>query len=296
MRKTHELRRLLEAPEFLVVPGAYDGVSAKLVEKSGFQAAYMTGYGVSASALGLPDVGYATLTEMVDRARAIASSVSIPLIADADTGFGNAMNVRRTVNAYETAGVAGIQIEDQVSPKRCGHMMGRQVIAAEDMVQKIKAAVDARTDPAFVIVARTDARTSLGLGEAIRRAAAYRDAGADVLFVESPESEDEMLEICTGLKGTPLLSNQVEGGRTPLLTSSELAKLGYKMAIFPSGALYSAARAIRDYLEHLAATGGSAGFLDRVVPFAEFNDIIGLPEHVALESRYVEVVEEAVTH
>jgi carboxyvinyl-carboxyphosphonate phosphorylmutase len=286
MRKTQQLRALLQAPEFLVVPGAYDGVSARLIEKKGFRALYMTGYGVAASALGLPDVGYATLTEMRERARAIASSVAIPLIADADTGFGNAMNVRRTVREYEQAGVAGIQIEDQVSPKRCGHMMGRQIIPLEEMVQKIKAAVDARLDPDFVIVARTDARTSLGLEDALQRSEAYRDAGADVLFVESPETEQEMFEIGQRLKGTPLLSNQVEGGRTPLRSASELKNMGFGLAIFPSGALYSATKAIGDYLDELVRSGGSANFMDRVVPFSEFNDLIGLPEHVAVESRY----------
>lgn len=297
MRKTLQLRKLLTSPEFLTLPGAYDGVSAKLIQHTGFKALYMTGYGVAASSLGLPDVGYATLTEMVDRAHAIASSVNIPLVADADTGFGNAMNVRRTVREYESAGVAGIQLEDQMSPKRCGHMTGRQVIPVEEMVYKIKAAVDARSDPDFVIVARTDARTSLGLTEAIQRAAAYRDAGADVLFVESPESEAEMTEIGRELRGTPLLSNQVEGGRTPLLTVAELQLLGFQLAIFPSGALYTATRAILDYLHHLAANGGSAGFLDRLVPFSEFNELIGLPEHVALEARYISALEESLpTH
>jgi carboxyvinyl-carboxyphosphonate phosphorylmutase len=295
MRKTQQLRSLLQAPEFLVVPGAYDGVSAKLIEKCGFKALYMTGYGVAASSLGLPDVGYATLTEMADRAQAIASAVSLPLIADADTGFGNAMNVRRTVREYERAGVAAIQIEDQVSPKRCGHMTGRQVIPVDEMISKIKAAVDARLDPDFVIVARTDARTSMGLDNAIHRATAYRDAGADVLFVESPESEEEMREICTRLQGAYLLSNQVEGGRTPLRNANQLQGMGYKLAIFPSGTIYSATKAIRDYLEHLASHGGSADYVDRVVPFSEFNDIIGLAEYVTLESRYANPVEETVT-
>ena len=189
------LRQLLAEPAILVAPGAYDGTGARIAARLGFQALYVSGFATSAGVLGQPDVGYLTLTQMTDRVRTLADVVDVPLIADADTGYGNPLNVRQAVRAYETAGAAAMHIEDQTFPKRCGHLRGRDVIASDEMVQKIKAAVDARCDPDFVIIARTDARTTMGLDEAISRGAAYRDAGADMLFIESPENEDEHAEL-----------------------------------------------------------------------------------------------------
>ncbi|MGW5360950.1 isocitrate lyase/PEP mutase family protein [Actinopolymorpha pittospori] len=217
MKRTTRLRQLLNDPKILVAPGVYDGAGARLVQALGFQAGYLSGYQTSASVLGQPDVGYLTMTQMVARVAAMSEVVDLPLIADGDTGYGNPLNVRLAVREYERAGAAAIHVEDQTFPKRCGHMLGRDVIDREEMVQKIRAAVDARRDPDFVIIARTDARTTRGLAEAMERGAAYHEAGADVLFIESPESEEEMRRTCERFRGVvPLLSNQIEGGRTPI--------------------------------------------------------------------------------
>ncbi|TKK90440.1 isocitrate lyase/PEP mutase family protein [Herbidospora galbida] len=253
---TTRLRELLAAPEILVAPGAYDGTGARLVRELGFRAIYLSGFQTSASVLGQPDVGYLTSTQMEARVAMFAEVSGLPLIADADTGYGNPLNVRRTVRAYERAGAAALHIEDQTFPKRCGHMLGRHVVARDEMVQKIRAAVDARRDPDFVIIARTDARTTLGLDEAIDRGMAYHEAGADLLFIESPETEEEMRRICDAFRGVvPVLSNQIEGGRTPQLAARELAEMGYALAIFSLGAGFAAAAGMRDYLRGLADTG-----------------------------------------
>jgi carboxyvinyl-carboxyphosphonate phosphorylmutase len=286
MKKTAQLRQLLQAGKLLVAPGAYDALSAKIIEQSGFDAVYMTGYGTSASVLGEPDVGLLTLSEMVKRAGDIANAVQVPVIADGDTGFGNALNVRRTVREYEKAGVCAIQLEDQVSPKRCGHMLGRDVIPKAEMVQKVKAAVDARQDEDFVIIARTDARTHYGLEEALARGKAYEEAGADVIFVESPESRDELRRISAAFPKTPTLANMIEGGRTPVLTFEELEELGFAIALFPLGPLYAAARAVELYLEELKRAGSSAGKVKDMMTFEEFNRLAGLPEYHELEKRY----------
>ncbi|MFQ5905630.1 MAG: oxaloacetate decarboxylase, partial [bacterium] len=226
------LRELLSCEEILVAPGAYDALLAKLVEQSGFEAVYMTGAGIANSLLGQPDVGLVTLTEMAARAAHIANAVNVPVLADADTGYGNAVNVIRTVRAYEQAGIAAIQLEDQVTPKKCGHFTGREVISVDEMVGKIRAAAYARQDPDFAIIARTDARTDLGLEEAIDRGQRYAEAGADIVFVESPESVEEMRAITAAIDA-PLLANMVETGRTPLLSARELQEIGYKIVIFP---------------------------------------------------------------
>ncbi|WP_062430749.1 isocitrate lyase/PEP mutase family protein [Herbidospora daliensis] len=282
-KHTTRLRELLAAPEILVAPGAYDGTGARLVRELGFRAVYLSGFQTSASLLGQPDVGYLTSTQMEARVAVFAEVSGLPLIADADTGYGNPLNVRRTVRAYERAGAAALHIEDQTFPKRCGHMLGRHVVARDEMVQKIKAAVDARRDPDFVIVARTDARTTLGLDEAIERGMAYHEAGADLLFVESPESEEEMRRVCDAFRGVvPVLSNQIEGGRTPQLAAGELEEMGYSLAIFSLGAGFAAAAGMRDYLRSLAADGRARPALT----FDEFNTLIGLDEHDALETRY----------
>ena len=243
MKKTTRLRELLAQPQILVAPGAHDALSAKIVAKAGFDAVYFTGYGQAASHLGGPDVGLMTMTEMVMRARNFAAAVDVPVIADGDTGFGNVINVMRTVQEYEAAGVAAIQLEDQVAPKKCGHMTGRQVVPLEEMVGKIKAAVAARKDPDFVIIARTDARTNLGIEEALRRGKAFAEAGADVLFIESPESLEEM-KLITSSFDIPVLANMVEGGRTPLMTAHELQELGYGLVIFPTSSTYITAQAV----------------------------------------------------
>src|SRR5215813_13785683 len=209
------LRELLEAPEIVLAPGAYDCLSARLIEHAGFPVVYMTGFGTSASYLGRPDVGLLGMSEMVDNARRIADAVSVPVIADADTGYGNAINVIRTVQAYERAGVAAIHIEDQLAPKKCGHLEGKQLIPAAEMVQKIRAAIDARNSSDFAIIARTDARAVEGLERALERAHLYREAGADILFVEAPENEGEIERVAQAFRGTPLLFNWAEGGKTP---------------------------------------------------------------------------------
>jgi 2-methylisocitrate lyase-like PEP mutase family enzyme len=236
--------------------------------------------------LGKPDVGLLTLTEMTARAANIVEAVNIPVIADADTGFGNAVNVMRTMREYEKAGVAAIQLEDQVAPKKCGHMTGRQVVPKEEMVGKIKAAADARRDSDLIIIARTDARTVHGIEEALERAKAYEEAGADLLFVESPETIEEMKRITTSFK-VPVLANMVEGGRTPFLSGKELEQIGYDLVIFPTSSTYLAARAIGDLMQTLMQTGTTKSLLGQMITFEEFNQLIGLPEIRTIESTYV---------
>ena len=233
MRTTTTLREMLKAPGIIVAPGAYDGFSARLIEAAGFHAVYMTGAGTAASHLGQPDLGLATLTEMATHARHLASCVSLPLIADADTGYGNVLNVVRTVREYERAGVAGLHLEDQVTPKKCGHIAGKQVIPAKEFADKIRAAAEYRTDPDFVIIARTDARAVTSLDDAIERGNLYAEAGADVIFVEAPQTEDEIHRVAREVKA-PLLANMVQGGRTPAVKAAELERLGYRIVIFPA--------------------------------------------------------------
>lgn len=286
MTRTGRLRKLLRSGSLVRAPGAFDALSAKLIEAAGFDVVYMTGYGASASVLGAPDVGLMTLTEMARRAGDIANAVDVPVIADGDTGFGNAINVRRTVREYERAGACGIQLEDQVAPKRCGHMLGREVVAMTEMVQKVKAAVDARRDDDFVIVARTDARTQHGLAEALERGQAYVEAGADVVFVESPESVEELRAIAAAFPGTPAVANMVEGGRTPVLSAGELQSLGFALAIYPVGPLFAAAQAIAGYLDDLRGGAATRSPAVRLTHFAEFNRSIGLPEYLELQDKY----------
>jgi 2-methylisocitrate lyase-like PEP mutase family enzyme len=267
------------------VPGSYDGVSAKLVERAGFPVAYMTGYGVSASRLGLPDMGFAGLAEMADHARNMAAAVSIPLIADADTGYGNALTVRRTVALYESAGVAGLHLEDQQLPKRCGHLAGKTVIPAEEFAAKIRAAVDARTDPEFVVIARTDAIAVHGFDEALRRGEAAVKAGADMLFIEAPTTE-EQIERIAGAFDAPLLFNYAPGGRSPLLPFGRLRELGYAIILLPVDTLLVAARAIQDFLGAVRERDEVRALADRYVPFVEFNEMIGVSEQFALGQKY----------
>jgi len=279
------LRELLARPEPLVAPGAYDALSARLVEQAGFDVVYMTGFGTTASLAGRPDVGLLTGTEMVDNARRIAAAVDVPVIADADTGYGNAINVVRTVQAYEQAGVAGIHLEDQVMPKKCGHMSGKAVIPADEMAGKIRAAVAARRDPDFLLIARTDAAAVEGLSAAIDRARAYADAGADVLFVEAPTSEDDIARVAEELRGVaPLVFNWAEGGRTPPIPLARIAELGFALVLFPIGTLLAATAGIRRLLASLRDDGVPA--VDDLPTFDGFTDLIGLPEIRELEARF----------
>lgn len=280
------MRELFASKKTVVAPGAHDMLTGKIIGRLGFDAVYMTGYGQSASHLGQPDVGLMTMSEMVARAANLVECCGVPVIADADTGFGNAVNVIRTVREYEKAGVAVIQLEDQVSPKKCGHMTGRQVIPMEEMVGKIRAAVDARVNSDFMIMARTDARTVLGIEAALERAHAYREAGADIIFVESPESVEEMARINRELPGVLTLANMVEGGRTPLLKNTELSELGYNLIIYPTASVYVTTKAMVDLWEAMRRDDTTAGLVDTMIPFPQFNEIIGLPEIRAAEANY----------
>ena len=272
------LRTLLARAEPLLVPGAYDALSARLVEQAGFDAVYMTGFGATASLLGMPDVGLLSGDEMVDNAGRMARAVDVPLISDADTGYGNAINVARTVQQFERAGVAAVHLEDQVSPKRCGHMSGKSVVPVDEMVEKVRAAVAARSDPDFVLIARTDARAVEGLDGALERARAYLDAGADALFVEAPESEAEVAEVARAFPGTPLLFNWVERGRTPMLPLERIAELGFALVIFPVATLFSATTGMQRYLAELRRAGTPLEVLDDAADFEAFTDLMGLPE------------------
>ena len=285
MKSTRRIRELFESGRMIVAPGAHDALTARLIAHTGFDAVYMTGYGQSASYLGRPDVGLMTQTEMVNRANALVEAAGVPVIADADTGFGNAVNVMRTIREYEKAGVAAIQLEDQVLPKKCGHMLGRQLVSKEEMVGKIKAAVDTRVDPDLMIIARTDARTVMGIEEAIERGLAYHEAGADIIFIESPESIDEMRRINRDIPGYTL-ANMVEGGRTPLLPNQELEAIGYNVAIYPTASVYVVTKAVLGLMESLKRDGTTKNTTSEMVSFSEFNELIGLAEIRAKEVQY----------
>lgn len=273
--KAKRFRELLERPGIIRAPGAYDAWSARLVEAAGFPAVYMTGYGASASVIGQPDIGLMTMTEMATHARNIAAAVDIPLIADGDNGYGGVLNVIRTVQEYERAGIAAIQLEDQVFPKRCGHMEGKKLIPRGEMAAKIKAAVYARRSQDFVIIARTDARAVNGFGDALDRARAYDAAGADVIFVEAPQSVKEMKEVASVIN-KPLFANMVEAGKTPFLSAGELEKMGYKIVIYPVSALYTATKAMLTLLRRLKEDDTTANCLAEMVTFGDFNELIGV--------------------
>ncbi len=279
------IRDIIRQPGILTLPGVFDGISARVANSLGFPALYMTGYGAVASALGVPDAGLASVTEMLDRVRCIAAAVDVPFIADGDTGYGGLLNVDRTVRAYAAAGAAGIQLEDQESPKKCGHTEFRRVVPFADAVQKIRVAVDARPDPEFLIVARTDARYSEGLDEALRRGEAFLQAGADVLFIESPESVEELRLIGERFGGAALLANMVEGGRTPFLSAAELERLGYKVALFPGTGFLTAAQALRDGYSYLLQNGTSVGGPTQT-PFSEMNAMMGFPTVHRFEAKW----------
>ena len=284
---TSALRQRLARRDLVVAPGVFDLVSLRLANTFGFEALYMTGFGTVASHLGLPDAGLATYTDMVDRVRALAAQAQAPLIADGDTGYGGLLNVRHTVRGYEAAGASAIQLEDQAFPKKCGHTPGRVVIPAEDMVAKIRVAVEARASPDFLVIARTDARTSLGLDEALRRAEAYARAGADLLFVESPESEDEMRRIGRAFD-LPLVANMVERGRTPVLTRDELVSLGFRLAIFPVSALLASVHAMAGVYGDLRRHGSTAGSSTPLADFTALTALMGFEDVWAFERDHAQ--------
>ena len=280
------MRGLLARDACLTLPGVFDGISARMADAQGFEALYMTGYGTVASALGVADAGVATFTEMLDRVRMIAGAVRVPLIADGDTGYGGLLNVDRTVRGYAAAGAAGIQLEDQEFPKKCGHTEYRRVIPADEAVDKIRVAVDARPSREFLIVARTDARYSEGMDAALRRAERFLEAGADILFVESPESHEELRRVAETFRGAALLANMVEGGRTPYLSTAELAGMGFKVALYPGTGFLAAAGALRLAYERLRVAGIGTGGDAPLLPFAEMNALMGFPAVHAFEERY----------
>lgn len=271
--------------EFIVAPGVFDLISARIADRFAFPALYMTGYGVVASSLGLPDAGLASYTEMVDRVAKIARATNTPLIADGDTGYGGLLNVDHTVRGYERAGAAGIQLEDQEFPKKCGHTPRRRVIPREDMVDKIKVAVAARDSDDFLIVARTDSRTAHGIAEAIARGQAYAEAGADVVFVEAPESEDEMRQIGREID-KPLLANMVDGGSTPVLPAEALREIGYQIAIFPATAFLAMGAAMEAVYGHLSKTGSSFGLQTPLYNFGDFSALMGFEQVWDFEKRW----------
>ncbi len=280
------LRKLLLEKNPILAPGAYDAMSALLIQKAGFDVVYMTGFGTSASQLGQPDVGLLTMPEMVSNAKRIVQAVDIPVIADGDTGYGNPLNVMRTVTEYENVGVSAIQVEDQVSPKKCGHMEGKQVIPAEEMAKKIGAAVDARESREFMIIARTDARAIEGIDSAIERVGIYKDAGADILFVEAPQSVEEIKRVGKAFPETLLLFNWLEGGKTPPVSYNFLRINGFKIVLFPLCTIFAANKAIREVLTGIKKNGTPEKVMSRFPTFDEFTEMIGLPEIKKLEKRY----------
>jgi len=281
-RKVHPL---LEQGEMFLIAGVYDALSAKLAERAGFHAVVVTGYGVSASLLGEPDFGLMTQSELIDAARRICNAVKIPVSVDCDTGYGGALNVFRMVKALKEMGARGMLLEDQVWPKRCGHMRGKDVIPAEEHVQKIKAAVEARGDYALMITARTDALATHGLDEAIRRANLYKEAGADLLFVEAPRTVDDLREIGRQCP-PPLVINCIEGGQTPILPLEQLQELGFIAVGYVLSGLYAAAKAMADVYACLREHGTSQPMQDRMMDFDEFADVIGLSERYLLDERF----------
>jgi methylisocitrate lyase len=288
MKKSTIFRKMLSEPGIIVMPGAYDALSAKIIEMVGFKAIQHTGYGTAASLLGMPDIGLVSFGEMVDRVASIARAVKIPVIGDSDTGYGNPVNAYRTVKEYIWAGAAGLFMEDQVWPKRCGHMFGKMIVSREEMVGKIAAASDARKeeDPDFVIGARTDAIAVAGIDEAIERAEEYRKAGADFIFIEAFENVDQMRRAVKEVKA-PLMLNLIEGGRTPLVSVEEAEKLGFKIVIFPLTALYAAAKAMIDTLTTLKEKGTAQAYLDKLVTFPEFAKIVEIQRFREMEDKYL---------
>lgn len=280
------LKKRLTDGEFILAPGIYDMISALIADQMGFKALYVTGYGTVASTLGIPDAGIATYRDMIERIAQMVKLTRTPIIADADTGYGGLLNVRHTVRGYEDAGVSAIQLEDQEFPKKCGHTPNRRMVPMADMVKKIEVAADSRRSDDFLIIARTDARTSLGLDEAIRRAKAYAAAGADVLFVESPESTEEVKAIAEAID-RPLLANMVNGGRTPLLPASDLQALGYRIAIYPALGFLAQGHAVRHAYQDLLDNGITTDAVP-LYAFKDFNSLLGFEDVWAFEKKFAE--------
>jgi 2-methylisocitrate lyase-like PEP mutase family enzyme len=285
--KRAQLASRVRSRELTVAPGVFEMISARVADGEGFEALYMTGYGISASHLGVPDAGLASYNDMADRARTICAGTNTPLIADADTGFGGLLNVRQTVRGYEDAGVAAVQIEDQEFPKKCGHAEGRRVIPLRDMVKKVEVAVEARSDDNLLIIARTDARTALGLDEAIARGVAFAEAGADVVFVESPESEDEFRRISDEIDA-PLVANMVEGGFSPILSADTLRDLGFAIAIYPCTGFMSVAALLKTVYAHLRTNGTSDGLASQILPITEMHHLMGFEDVWDFDNRWAD--------
>jgi 2,3-dimethylmalate lyase len=285
MSKAEMIRRFLKEKGQLIMPGVYDALSAKIASKTGFEVIFITGYSLAATMLGEPDFGILTQTEMLSAARRICSVTDVPVIVDADTGYGNAINVIRTVDELIRIGAGGMFLEDQVWPKRCGHMKGKQVIPLEEQLKKLHAATDTKNNRDFFIVARTDARQTLGLNEAITRGIAFKQAGADAVFIEAPESKEEMREISRNVPG-PLVANMLERGVTPLMRPQELRDLGFDLVVWPLTPVYSVAKSLTEVYRTLRREGITTDILDRLMPFDEFNRIVGLEEKYQLDQKY----------
>jgi 2-methylisocitrate lyase-like PEP mutase family enzyme len=281
-------RQLLKRNKLLVAPGCFDGLSARLVEEAGFEAAYLSG-GAVARSMGIPDIGLVTMSEVIERAAQVVSVVNIPVIADADTGYGNAINLVRTVREYERAGVAAIHIEDQITPKRCGHLEGKEVIPLVEMEKKLEAALTSRKDPDFCIIARTDARAGHGLDDAIARARAFAKLGVDAIFIEAPQSEAELEELPRALPDVHLLVNVFKGGKTPMLPAERLQTMGYRIAIYPSESQRAAIYSMRQALKLLKTEGTTESMDDVLTTFKERDEIVGLEDWQKLERQYLAV-------
>lgn len=279
------IRQLLNAQGITIIPGATDALSARLIERAGFPAVYLTGAGYANAAFALPDIGLISVSEVADQVERMANAVSIPLVVDADTGYGNALNVRRTISMLERAGANAVQLEDQVNPKRCGHFSGKEVVEVSEMLQRVKAATDARSSDELVLIARTDAIATHGFNEAVERAKRYLEAGADCIFVEAPTSM-EQLESLPKLVNGPLLINMTEGGKTPMLSAPELEQLGYRFALFPNTALRLAMKAVADGLATLRREGTSRNLLENMVSWEDRQEIVGLETWNEIERRY----------
>ena len=286
MRPTSRLRQLLKLDGPLILPGIYDALSAHIATQAGAQALYLSGSSVAASLLGKPDVGLTTLTDMTGVARRITLSTDLPVVADADTGYGNALNVMHTVRSYEAAGLAGLHMEDQVSPKKCGHFAGKELISADEMVGKIRAALDARRDPDFLIIARTDARSVNGLPDAIARAVAYVEAGADAIFVEAPNAQDEYVAIASALPDTLLVADVTEGGKSPALAAEEYCALGFRMVFFSASALRATMQTLDRLYRRIMTEHTTSTSLDLIIGFKERNRILGLAGVYEIEKKY----------
>ena len=277
--------RLEKDNDIIILPGVYDALTAKIAEDVGFETAFQTGYGTSASLLGMPDFGFLNAGETLENAKRIINSVNIPILVDIDTGYGNPLNVWKIVKDLVRIGAKGIFLEDQVWPKRCGHMAGKTVIPKEDYILKLQAAIDARENNEFIIVARTDSLAQFGVGEAIERGKEYKRIGADVIFIEAPKTIDEMELISKEIKA-PLLANMIEEGITPNLTADQLRKMGYRMVVFPLSALYSATFAIKQTFQLLKKTGTTKDLKNKMITFQEFNDLVNLSAYHQLEKKY----------